>query len=260
MRRKVLLVLLWLAGTAVATGVVFQAVILMTNTFREAGQDSGVIAAGKRTAAATTTTLPAVPSVASATAVTAATPAVPTTTSPVTSVELATTTTNEVPPDETGQPGVSATGSATSTGTRTTVPVVTPTTSRTTPPPVATTAPPTVTPAPTAPSPTEPPPPPPPTTPPPPPPPTTSGASCSPFSWRRYAAGPNSFSVKLCPDDTVRFFPGSAKVAVGYSVTVNQPGPPSVEITFSGTDSQGRPFARYHCVVSIQDSLTNVCD
>lgn len=253
MRRRVLLVLLWLAGTAVATGVVFQAVILMTNTFREAGQDSGVVAAGKRKAEATTTTLPAVPSVASATVVTAATSAVSTTLSSVTSVDVATPAITEAPPTETGQPGVSATGSATSTGTRTTVAVATPTTSRTAPPPIATTSPPVVTPAPTAPPPTEPPTPAPTTAPPLAP--TTTASGCGTPQPRRYPAGPNSFSVLLCTEsDTVRYIAGSAKVAVGYAVRVNQSGPPEVEITFTGSSV-------YHCIVSMQGGLvSNACD
>ena len=82
--------------------------------------------------------------------------------------------------------------------------------------------------------------------------PTTTADVCT---ATRYAAGPNSFMVRTCPaDNTVRLTAGAAKVATGYVVTVNQSGPPVVEMTFTGPTT-------YHCVVSMHGgAASNVCD
>ena len=82
--------------------------------------------------------------------------------------------------------------------------------------------------------------------------PTTTADVCPPAS---FAAGPNSFMVRTCPaDNTVRLTAGTANVAAGYVVTVNQSGPPVVEMTFTGPTT-------YHCVVSVVGGVVdNVCD
>ena len=242
-----MLVLLWLVGTAVATGVVFQAVNGMTNTFRRASEGASFAAGKPKPKPATpTTTLGSV--VVRPTTVTPVTEATTTTTPPAT---VATVATDLLAPETTDVSGPEPAGSATSTGTRTTVgPLGSVPLPRPTPGPGVTNAPP-VTPSPTpAPTPaTEPTAP---TTPPQTAPPTTPPAAapqCVRTQTKKVVAGANYFFVSFCPDaDGVSLVRALVHQVPGYAARVNDAGPPVVDVTFSGPST-------YHCVVTIQDRV-----